>query len=81
MKKRHVAALERAIKIVGTQAALAERMRLAGRPTASQQLISYWLKSEARIGPEWWSAIESATDNAVTRRDLRPDVFPSEHVA
>jgi DNA-binding transcriptional regulator YdaS (Cro superfamily) len=81
MEKDHVAALKRAIDSAGSQRKLAERMRAFGRDTASQQLISYWLNNEAFIDAEWWPAIEAATDNLVTRRDLRPDVFTRSHVA
>jgi DNA-binding transcriptional regulator YdaS (Cro superfamily) len=81
MDKPHVAALKRAIEIAGTQSALAARMRESGLTTASQQHVSYWIKNEVFIDPEWWTGIEFATDGKVTRKDIRPDVFSSEHAA
>jgi DNA-binding transcriptional regulator YdaS (Cro superfamily) len=81
MEKDHVTALLRAVKAAGTQSKLAAKMRESGCTTASQQLISYWLTSKTLIGAEWWAAIEFATDGAVTRSDLRPDVFPRNHAA
>jgi DNA-binding transcriptional regulator YdaS (Cro superfamily) len=72
----HVAALLRAVEILGSQAALAAAIgTFLKRPTVKQGTISYWITSKALLGAEWWSAIESATDGAVTRTDLRPDVF------
>lgn len=88
--RNHVAALERAVKIAGNQAALAAKLReyfiLNPTPskkvtTVSQQTISYWVNSGALIDAIWWPAFEFATDSVVTRRDLRPDVFSREHAA
>lgn len=78
MEKPHVAALRRAIGIAGSQAALAARIRkFLGRSTFSQQTVSYWVSNETLLDPEWWAAIEYATDRQVTRDDLRPDVCGS----
>ena len=77
MKPDHVVALKRAIESCGSQAALAERMRALGKETVTQQTVSYWLTNEVFIDPEWWPAIEFATENQVTRSELRPDVFTS----
>ena len=82
MEKRHVAALKRAIEIAGgSQAALAAKMREVGHPSVTQQTISYWLANETLLETEWWPFIEKATDEIVTRRDLRPDVFPRNNAA
>jgi len=76
MPKRHVTALKRAIEIAGGQAKLAAAIREdMDRPSVSQQTISYWLRNESLIEAEWWPAIERVTENKVTRKDLRPDVF------
>jgi DNA-binding transcriptional regulator YdaS (Cro superfamily) len=89
MEKDNVIALQRAINICGSQDALAARLRQffvdnpspSARTTVSQQTISYWLNSGSLLDAVWWPAFEFATDNGVTRRHLRPDVFPREHAA
>lgn len=58
--------IEKAVSILGSQAALA---RACG---VSQPAISKWL-SGGIVSPENASAIERATDGAVTRKQLRPD--------
>jgi DNA-binding transcriptional regulator YdaS (Cro superfamily) len=76
MKKPHIVALERAIQIAGSQAALADGIaKFMGRPTISQQTISKWLRNETLIAAEYWPAFEHVTSGQVTRVDLRPDVF------
>jgi DNA-binding transcriptional regulator YdaS (Cro superfamily) len=60
--------VEKAIDILGSQANLARACRQ--RP----QAITRWLR-EGRVPPKHAAAIESATDGAVTRHDLRPDIF------
>ena len=67
--------LERAIKLVGSQAELARRI---GKKQAH---IWNWLNRDSRIPAEVVAAIESATDGAVTRHDLRPDLYPRESSA
>jgi len=82
MKKDHVAALKRAIEIAGgSQAALAARLREAGHPSVTQQTVSYWLANKTLLETDWWPYFERATGGAVTRRDLRPDVFSRDHAA
>lgn len=76
----HVEALERAVRIAGSQKKLAEAIAaFIGRPSFRQQTVSYWVRNGTLIGPEYWAAIEHATqgaaEGAVTRADLRPDVF------
>jgi len=60
-------ALLAAIAYAGSQSALA---RLLGK---SQPHIYKWLNSTNGVAPEHCSAIERATNGAVTRKDLRPD--------
>jgi len=72
----HVEALRTAIRIAGGQKQLADSIaKYLDRPTFKQQTVSYWLRKGTLLGPEWWPAIEQATDRAVTREHLRPDVF------
>jgi DNA-binding transcriptional regulator YdaS (Cro superfamily) len=76
MEKSHVIALRRAIEVAGgTQAKLAARMRKVGHRTVTQQTISHWLANETLLEAVWWPFIEKATNNAVTRYHLRPDLF------
>lgn len=80
-KLGHVAALQKAIEIAGSQALLAQGIRqflrdsLGKDSTISQQTVSYWLRAEILLPAEYWPAIEHVTDNAVDRAQLRPDVF------
>jgi DNA-binding transcriptional regulator YdaS (Cro superfamily) len=59
-----------------TQAQLADQLTAAGSP-ATQSLISQWESGDVRVPPERWSVIEQVTKRKVTRRDLRPDIFPA----
>lgn len=61
-------ALERAIQLVGGQAALAEKI---GK---SQAHVAMWLR-RGKVPAEICADIEGATGGTVTRKDLRPDVF------
>jgi DNA-binding transcriptional regulator YdaS (Cro superfamily) len=61
-------ALDRAIAVVGTQTALAEALGI------KSPSISEW-RSRGTVPVERCPQIEEATRGAVTRYDLRPDVF------
>lgn len=56
---------------------------LAKRLGCSQGLISQWLAGTTRVSAEKAKEVEAATDGAVTRHELRPDIFdaPAEHEA
>lgn len=62
--------IRRAIEIVGSQEKLAE---MAG---CSQQQISWLLTTAKKVSAEHAVGIERATNGAVVRSDLRPDLFP-----
>ena len=65
--------LAKAIELCGSQAALAERIGV------TQQVISFWLtKSRLGVAAEYVIPIERATDGAVSRHALRPDIYPAE---
>jgi len=64
--KEHI---ERAISIHGSQAKLAKEMG------CSQQYISWLLKDADQISGDMAVAVERATNKAITRSDLRPDLF------
>jgi TorA maturation chaperone TorD/DNA-binding transcriptional regulator YdaS (Cro superfamily) len=63
-------ALNRAIGIAGGQTQLA---RLLG---VKQAHVWHWLNRAERIPAEYVLAIEEATGGAVSRHDLRPDLYP-----
>ncbi len=52
-----------------TQAAFAARLGV------TQGLVSQWLNGTTVITPERAKSIEDATEGAVRRHELRPDVF------
>lgn len=62
-------ALLKAIKIAGSQTALAEDIG------TSQQNISNWLKT-GFIKPEFVIPIEIAVETKVSRHDLYPEIYP-----
>jgi DNA-binding transcriptional regulator YdaS (Cro superfamily) len=61
--------IERAIEIKGSQGKLADAMG------CSQQYISWLLKEAEQISVEMALKAEQATSAAVSRHDLRPDIF------
>ncbi len=61
--------LERAIDILGSQAALARAL------STGRSRVHNWLNRDIRIAPEVAIAIEQATGGKVKRSELRPD-FP-----
>lgn len=69
MKTKETKALQKAIDIIGTQRGLAELVE------AKQGHVWNWLHRDKRVPPNKAIPIEVATDGAVTRHDLRPDVF------
>lgn len=71
-------ALRRAVELAGGQKALAERIAgFLGRPTISQQTVSYWITNEVSLAAEYCIAIEQITGRKVRARDLRPDIWKS----
>lgn len=66
---KHRDLIEQAILLAGSQKKLAEAIGL------SQQGVSYLLNNATQVTAEAAVAIERATNGAITRRDLRPDLF------
>jgi DNA-binding transcriptional regulator YdaS (Cro superfamily) len=64
-----LSAIQKAVDAVGSQAALAKAI---GVPPA---LVWQWLNSRRPVAAQHCIPIEAATAGAVTRYDLRPDVF------
>lgn len=67
-------AIERACERVGGQVQLADALGVTA------QAVNQWV-SKNRVPPERCAAIETATDGAVTRHDLRPDIFGEKAAA
>lgn len=63
-------ALQRAIKVAGSQAELARRI---GKKQAH---VWNWLNRDKRVPAEAVLAVESAT--GVSKSELRPDLYPPE---
>lgn len=70
-------ALQKAIEIVGGQTALANKI---GEPV-KQAHVWNWLNRDGVVPAEHVLKIEAATDGAVTRHELRPDIYPREAAA
>jgi DNA-binding transcriptional regulator YdaS (Cro superfamily) len=69
-------ALRRATEIVGGQSALARAISERTEGKIKQGHIWYWLSEEGAPFPaEYCAAVEAATAGAVTRAQLRPDLF------
>lgn len=64
--------VRRAVSIAGSQKKLADAAGL------SQQLVSQLCTSSASITAETAVAIERATNGEISRRDLRPDLWPAD---
>ncbi|OGA14494.1 MAG: hypothetical protein A3H32_11775 [Betaproteobacteria bacterium RIFCSPLOWO2_02_FULL_63_19] len=69
MDTNEVVALNRAIEQVGGQSALA---RACG---VKQGHVWHWLNKSRRVPADHVLAIEAATGSAITRYELRPDIF------
>lgn len=54
---------------------------LAGRIGVTQAFISQWVTGRRPVPAERCVAVERATDEKVTRYELRPDVFGDQPVA
>lgn len=67
-------AIERAAQLLGGQSALARK--LGCTPQAVSKMCS-----TGRVPAERVLAIESATDGAISRHELRPDLYPVEQAA
>lgn len=65
-------AIERAIQIAGGVTALAEKVG-----AKSPQVVNNW-RARGRIPADMVLKVEQATDGAVNRHELRPDIYPAE---
>lgn len=63
-------AIQRAVALLGGQKATAARIG------ATRQAVWYWLRGERNPSPKFVLEIERQTNGAVTRENLRPDIYP-----
>lgn len=68
-KTKPVPGVKKAIEIFGTQTALADRIGV------TQGAVSYWLAGGKLVPPKRAVQIEAVTNGAVTRKELRPDLW------
>jgi DNA-binding transcriptional regulator YdaS (Cro superfamily) len=78
MSREH---LEKAVEIVGSQSELARRLTDATNRTIRQAHIWNWLNRDQRVPAEVVIHIERATEGAVSRSELRPDLYPPDEAA
>lgn len=71
MTTNSLTALQRAVEIAGSQAELARRI---GKKQAH---IWNWIHRDKQVPAEAVISIEGATEGAVTRTELRPDLYPA----
>lgn len=57
------------------QSGLSTQVELASALKVSPGLVSHWVTGRTKITPERARDIEIATNGAVRRHELRPDVF------
>ena len=57
---------------------LRSQVAVARAVGVSPQAVSEILRRGKRVPAEWCLALETATGGAVTRHDLRPDLYPPE---
>jgi DNA-binding transcriptional regulator YdaS (Cro superfamily) len=68
-------ALEKAIKHMGSQVALAKALKLPGKNPS--MTITHW--KERGVPAKRVLEIERVTGGTVTRHELRPDLYPRAH--
>jgi DNA-binding transcriptional regulator YdaS (Cro superfamily) len=67
-----VAALRRAVKLVGSQAKLARIVKVA------QPSVWWIINNRSKVPAEWCLLIEAATAGEITAHELRPDLYPKK---
>ncbi|MGH1542155.1 MAG: YdaS family helix-turn-helix protein [Arenicella sp.] len=77
MKKSTQIALEKAVDILGGQTDLAKAVNehLPEDEKITQRNVWWWLNRSLKASSHCAIPIEIATNNAVNRHELRPDVF------
>lgn len=72
--------IQRACDIVGGQSALARMLIKPNGQALTPQAVGAMVKNN-RVDPRWVLTIEEATGGQVTRRELRPDLYPDAAAA
>jgi len=75
-KPKEIGALRQAIRHH-----LKSQVAVARAVGVSPQAVSEILRRGKRVPAEWCLAIETATAGAVTRHDLRPDLYPNKETS
>lgn len=74
--------LQKAVDLVGGQSALAQRLTDDMGRNVRQSHIWAWLnRYNGRVPAEFAIPIERVVEGQVTRGELRPDIYPDQHVA
>lgn len=72
-------AFSKAVEIAGSQTKVAIGISKIVGKTVHQPAIHYWLyKSASGVPADYCPAIEQITNGAVTKSDLRPDLWPPQ---
>jgi DNA-binding transcriptional regulator YdaS (Cro superfamily) len=61
--------IDRALELFKTQTAMAEAIGATG------PFVSQWMNGKRPVSPKYCLRIEKVTGGAVTRYELRPDIF------
>lgn len=64
-----------------TYTSIHSQRRLAEKLGVHFSLVSQWLSGVTNITPERAMQIETATNGAVSRSELRPDIWPKDEDA
>lgn len=73
----YLEALKRAIDLAGGQSALARDICAVGG-YARQCHVSAWLNRNKKVPASQVIRVEKAVNGAVTRHELRPDLYPAD---
>lgn len=73
--------LQQAIAVAGSQSELARRLTDHTGKLIRQGHIWSWLHRTRRVPAEMVIPIEQVVDGAVSRSDLRPDIYPPSQFA
>lgn len=81
LRPMHKGALLKAVKIATSETELARRLTDIMQREIKQQHVWNWVNRDKSLPGEYCIPIEQAVQGAVTRHDLRPDLYPRETAA
>lgn len=70
--------LEKAVKLAGGQTQMAAKLSEVMGRRIRQGHVWKWLNDCPQVPAEYVLPIERVVDGAITRHDLRPDIYPIE---